>query len=124
LCFFILMELDAPLYVIRRHQGLPEIYGASQTAVDAARDYFTRQTSVVERWIEKAGGAYLLGKDFSAADLLLATCTSWGRFVGIELSTPLSDHLALVSARDGFRKAVERNFTPEAMATLNRDTRT
>jgi glutathione S-transferase len=121
MCIFILMELDAPLYVIRRHEGLPEIYGASQTAVDAARAYFSRQTSVIEGWLENAEGSYLTGEHFSAADLLLATCSSWGRFVGIELSQPLSDHLALVTAREGFRKAFERNFTPEALAMLARN---
>jgi len=118
MCFFILMELDAPLYVIRRHEGLPEVYGASKTAVDAARGYFLRQMGVVEAWLASSGGPYLIGDGFSAADLLLASCTSWGQFVGIELSRPIAEHLEVVSSRDGFRMAIERNFPPEALAML------
>ena len=68
------MEFDAPLYVIRRHQGLPEIYGASQTAVDAAEGYFTRQAGVIEEWLTSKG-PYLMGSEFCGADLLLGTCS-------------------------------------------------
>ena len=91
----VLMELDAPLYVIRRHQGLPEVYGASQTAVDAARDYFVRQTGVVETWLASGNSP-----------------------------KPLADHLEIVSSRDDFRSAFERNFPPEALATLAQNART
>ena len=41
---FILMELDATsMYVVRRHHGLPGIYGEAPVAVDAAFAYFQRQ---------------------------------------------------------------------------------
>lgn len=119
MCFFILMELDAPLYVIRRHKGLPEIYGASQVAVDAAGNYFSRQTGVIEDWLG-AAGPFLMGAEFSCADLLLGTCSTWAQFVGIGLSDPLAQHLALVNDRDGYRAARERNFPPAAMAMLAR----
>jgi glutathione S-transferase len=49
LCFFIMTEMDALLYVIRRHEGLPDIYGRSETACDAARDYFARSAEETER---------------------------------------------------------------------------
>src|SRR5262245_7109542 len=38
LAFFVLMELDATaLYVLRRHEGLPDVYGEAPAACDAAR---------------------------------------------------------------------------------------
>ena len=37
LCLYALTELDAALYVIRRHEGLPHIYGEAPTATQAAR---------------------------------------------------------------------------------------
>lgn len=111
------MEFDAPLYVIRRHQGLPEIYGASQTAVDAAEGYFRRQAGVIEEWLASKG-PYLMGSEFCGADLLLGTCSVWAQFVGIKLSDPLVSHLALVQDREGFRQARERNFPPAALAAL------
>jgi glutathione S-transferase len=118
-CLFILTELDAPLYVIRRHEGLPDIYGAAPTAVIAARDYFERQATEIERrlWGNRP---HLLGDDFSAADLLLATCLAWARVVGILLSDTLSDHLSRCSARPAYHAAFARNFTPAARELLGR----
>ena len=120
--FFITNELDAPLYVIRRHEGLPEIYGASTVAVDAAREYFLRQAQVVESWLKNAG-PYLLGEAFSAADILLASCSAWAQFIGITPPPRLAEHLAGVGTRDGFKRASENNFPPEAMAELGKNRR-
>ena len=115
---FILMELDAPLYVIRRHKGLPEIYGASPTAVKSAEEYFRRQAGVIEDWLS-SDGPHLMDRGFTGADLLLGTCSAWAQFVGIELSETLARHLARVSERDGFKAARARNFPPAAMAMLS-----
>ena len=54
--FFALTEIDATaLYVIRRHAGLPEIYGEAPLAVTAARDYATRQLRRSRHRVERAG---------------------------------------------------------------------
>jgi glutathione S-transferase len=118
-CLFTLTELDASLYVIRRHEGLPEIYGASETAVSAARAYFVRQAAEMERRLSD-GRPHLMGEEFSAADLLLATCLGWAGFVGIQLPEILARHLTLVSGREAYKRAVGKNFTPAAMAMLGR----
>ena len=40
-CYFIMSELDAgSLYVVRRHDGLKQIYGEAPTAVASAKSYF------------------------------------------------------------------------------------
>ncbi len=119
LCLFTLTELDAPLYVIRRHEGLPEIYGESPAAVDSAREYFLRQAGEPEARLSD-GRPYLLGEDFSAADLLLASCLGWARFVDVALPEALEGHLARCSAREAFERARDRNFPPAAMAMLLR----
>ena len=47
--FFMMTELDATaLYVLRRHEGLPEIYGEAEAAVVAAREYFYRQINALD----------------------------------------------------------------------------
>ena len=120
ICFFTMMELDGPLYIIRRHQGLGEIYGASDTAVNAAREYYVRQAQVVEGWLSEAG-PFLMGEAFSAADIFVGSCSSWAQFIGIELSEGLAQHLAIVSERDGFKQAFATNFPPAAMAELARN---
>lgn len=116
-CLFTLMELDAPLYVIRRHEGLPEEYGEAPVAVDAARAYFVRQVAVLEGRLAQ-GQPHILGDDFSAADILLSTCLSWARFVGIELSATLVAYQERLAARPAYATAMERNFPPEAIAAL------
>ena len=117
LCFFTMMELDALLYVLRRHEGLPSIYGESKVACDAARDYFRRQAADIERNFED-GRSHLMGDDFCAADLLLTTCLAWARLSGIELSETLARYCDLVTARPAYAKAYEVNFTAKAMAAL------
>ncbi len=118
LCIFTLMELDAPLYVIRRHGGLPEVYGESPVAIQSAGEYFLRQVAEMDRRLAD-GRPYLFGKNFSAADLLLVTCLGWARVVHLPLSSRLEEYLAGVTSRAGYREAFSRNFTPEAMALLS-----
>ena len=117
-CIFTLMELDAPLYVIRRHGGLPEIYGESPVAIQSAGEYFLRQVAEMDRRLAD-GRPYLFGEDFSAADLLLVTCLGWARIVNLPLSSRLEEYLAGVTDRAGYRAAFSVNFTPEAMAALS-----
>ena len=117
-CIFTLMELDAPLYIIRRHGGLPEVYGESPVAIQSAGEYFLRQVAEMDRRLAD-GRPYLFGEDFSAADLLLVTCLGWARIVGLPLSSRLEEYLAGVTNRAGYRAAFSVNFTPEAVASLS-----
>jgi glutathione S-transferase len=74
---FISMELDATsLYVLRRHEGLPEIYGAAPEACAAARDYFERMLNAATLRLED-NRRYLLGEEFSGVDILMTTCLDW-----------------------------------------------
>jgi glutathione S-transferase len=115
--FFTLTELDAPLYIIRRHQGLADVYGAAPVAVASARDYFLRQTGEIERRLAD-GRPHVLGDAFSAADLMLTSCFVWAKTLGIALSPSIEEHLARCTDRDAFRSAMKENFTPAAMEML------
>lgn len=119
LCFFVMIELDAILYVIRRHEGLPEIYGEAPVATEAARDYFLRQAGDIERGLAD-GRPYLMGEEFGATDLLLATCLLWAEAVGIPLSARLDEYKKRISERPAYRRALARNFPPAAVAALKR----
>lgn len=116
-CLFALMELDAPLYIIRRHQGLPAIYGESPVAVDSAREYFLRQSGEIARRLSD-GRPYTLGDDFSAADILVSTCLTWADFVGIQVADPLLDYQARVTSRAAFGLASKRNLPPAAIKAM------
>ncbi len=118
LVFFAMTEMDAILYTIRRHEGLPEIYGASEVAVSAARDYFLRSAGEIERRLAD-GRPHLLGEAFTVADLIVKTCLDWATLArGVELPGILADYAARISQRPAFGPSMARNFPPEAMAAL------
>ena len=120
LAFFILMELDATaLYVLRRHEGLPDVYGEAPAACSAARAYFTRMAGEIERRLAD-GRPHLLGEAFSAVDVLLTSCLVWAQFIGIPLAAALTAYRDRVATRPAFGRAMAVNFTPEALAALRR----
>ena len=91
---FILMELDATsMYVVRRHRGLPDIYGEAPVAVDAAFAYFQRQIVAAAQAIGD-GRPWLLGDRFTGVDMLMTTCLTWAA----RLEQPIPP--ALIHLRD------------------------
>lgn len=87
---FISMELDATsLYVLRRHEGLPEIYGAAPEACAAARAYFERMLNAAALRLEDER-RYLLGDGFSGVDILMTTCLDWAVRYGFTLPEAFS----------------------------------
>ncbi len=112
LSFFILTELDATsLYIVRRHEGLPQIYGEAPTAVKGARQYFSHQLGEMERRLTD-GRPYLLGDTFLAPDLLLMTCLDWANAIGIELPKTLSQYRLRIATRPAYGEAMGENFAP------------
>ncbi|WP_237216649.1 glutathione S-transferase family protein [Falsiroseomonas oryziterrae] len=108
-CFFIMTELDATsLYVLRRHVGLPHIYGESPEAVRAARAYFKRQAGSVAASLGD-GRPWLLGEAFSGADILLATCLDWAAASDLALPDGVLDYHARARARPAYAAARQAN---------------
>jgi glutathione S-transferase len=111
-CYFIATELDAgSLYVMRRHAGLEHIYGAAPKAVDAARTYFMENAEAMAPRIAKSG-RYLMGEQFSVADILLMTCLDWAVTDRIPLSDTLHAYRSRIAVRPAYQQALERNFPP------------
>ena len=112
--FFALTELDATaLYVIRRHEGLPNIYGAAPEAVACAYEYLARQLTVLENVLSD-GRDYVLGEIFSEADIHLGTCLGWAILLNVELAAGLAAYQQRLSARPPFRAAFAVNGKPLA----------
>lgn len=111
-CCFVLSELDATtLYVLRRHEGLPHIYGEAPAANAAARAYFLQQMRTVERQLADER-PFLLGADFTVADVLLGTCLSWARACDIALSDRVRSYQRGLLARPAYARARAQNFVP------------
>jgi glutathione S-transferase len=108
-CFYTLCELDeTSLYIIRRHADLHETYGEAPAAVDAARIYFRKQMRTVERALE-SNPPYILGDQFTAADILLSTCVSWAVHYNIPVADSVSAYNARMMARPSFALAQQTN---------------
>ena len=64
----------------------------------------------VKREIE-ARGPWLLDETFTGADILLATCLTWARSVGIELGPTLDDYLSQAQSRPAYQAASALNYS-------------
>ena len=113
-CFYAMAELDAhTLYVINKHGGpLKKKFGESAIAVHTAKEGFEMQITKVEKELND-GREFILGDNFSAADILLGTCVESARRIKqyAELNIP---HVCLsywenLKKREGFIKADKRN---------------
>jgi glutathione S-transferase len=108
-CFFIMTELDATsLYVIRRHDMLKHIYGDAPAAVENAKSYFLRQLGHADQALHRHG-PFLMGDEFTTADILLTTCLTWATRVGAPVYDNCRAYLERVMARPAYRAASEAN---------------
>lgn len=108
-CFFIATELDATsLYVMRRHRDLKHIYGDTPDAVKSAGEYFRTQLRYVNVALSD-GRRYLLGGQFTSADILLTTCLSWAVDYGVDVCQSGLDYLGRTMAREAYQRALAAN---------------
>lgn len=107
-------ELDATaLYVLRRHADLHDIYGDAPMANQTAREYFDRMIQSAVARVPASG--YLLGDQFSGADILFTTCLNWAK-TRYQLPIPerFEQYLKLTTERPAFDAAVRANQPVQA----------
>lgn len=106
---FIAMELDATsLYVLRRHEGLPHIYGPADDACAVARAYFDRMINAAALRLDD-GRRYLLGDDFSGADILMTTCLDWAVRCELLLPEAFVEYRNRIDEEPSTARAIEAN---------------
>ena len=106
---FISMELDATsLYVLRRHEGLPEIYGAAPDACTAARAYFERMLNAAALRLED-NRRYLLGECFSGVDILMTSCLDTAMCYGFTLPEAFAAYRARIDDEPSTALAQQAN---------------
>jgi glutathione S-transferase len=109
-CYFIITELDAAsLYVVRRHDGLKQVYGEAPTAVESAKNYFLHNLQAMVPRIG-SNSPYLFGEWLSVADILLTTCLDWAALERISIPEPLVRYRKRVALRPAYQAALARNF--------------
>lgn len=109
-CFFIVAELDATtLYVIRRHgTNLGHIYADAPEVVKTAGEYFRQQLRHVETALAD-GRTYLMGNQFTTADILLGTCLTWAINYKVDICDNAVPYLERLTSRDAYKISNELN---------------
>jgi glutathione S-transferase len=106
---FISMELDATsLYVLRRHEGLPDVYGRADVACIAARDYFSRMILAASEKI-KDGRVFLLGTSFTGADIMMVSTLDWADRCGCDYPSAFKTYREQIIARTSYSLALQAN---------------
>jgi glutathione S-transferase len=111
-CFFIVAELDSTsLYVMRRHRAdaLGHIYGVAPEVVAQAAEYFRQQLRHVEVALSD-GRTFLMGDQFTGADILLTTCLDWAIAYGVGICDNAQPYLERIQNRDAYQKALTANI--------------
>lgn len=109
-CCFILGELDeTSLYVLRRHVGLPHIYGEAPVAAAAAREYCARQLVAAD---ELFVGPYVMGEAIGLPDILLKTCLDWAGRVDVAVPERLKAYAEMIGTRPAYQRAHGINQQP------------
>lgn len=110
-CFFIVAELDSTsLYVMRRHRAdaLGPIYGVAPEVVAKAGEYFREQLRHVDVALSD-GREFLMGNQFTSADILLTTCLDWAIAYGVGICDSAQPYLERMQSREGYRLAKAAN---------------
>ena len=108
--YFSMTELDATaLYVIRRHKGLPEIYGDAPKAVESAEDYFFKQINAVKHLVS-ARGEFLCGAEISTADIIMTTNLDAADNYGIKLPREWEEYKRRMNERNAYLRAIKVNY--------------
>lgn len=82
-------DMDAlGLWIYEKHRVLHKYFGKSPEAVQEAKRQFDSVQAVLVSQLEKDGGPYLLGSDFSAVDILYVHCLDWAKNIGWLIHPP------------------------------------
>ena len=111
-CFFIVAELDSTsLYVMRRHRAdaLGHIYGVAPEVVAQAAEYFRQQLRHVDVALSD-GRTFLMGNQFTGADILLTTCLDWAIAYGVGICDNAQPYLERIQGRDAYQRALTANI--------------
>lgn len=113
-CFFIVTELDSTsLYVMRRHSAsaLGHIYGVAPEVAAKAGEYFREQLRHVEVALDD-GRSFLMGDQFTSADILLTTCLEWAINYEVGICDNAKPYLARIQQRPGYQRGKAANVPP------------
>ena len=106
-CFFALSELEQPLWTLSKHTfALPEKYRVPEI-MDTSRWEFARAATVLAAGLGER--EYIVGDEFTVADILLANTLNWARSRSVEVEQPvLNAYADRMLARPALQRALAR----------------
>lgn len=111
----IMSELDAQgLWMHRKHSAMHKVFGDIPDAVEAARLNFVRMNKQVSEQLNP----YVLGNNFTAADILYVHCLDWAKSIGWHTEWPnsIQPYRELCHARPAYQSS-------KAKRDINKDDR-
>jgi len=116
-CCYVYGEIDeTSLYVMRRHQDLAEIYGASEQVVKSAAAYAAFHFGVLDEHLSKQD--YLMDRGFSLPDILLVSCIDWAMFYNVGVPNSLQAYRSRIAQRPAYQRAMQINYK-DLMGEIN-----
>ena len=76
-CSFAISELEQPLWIMSKHRFVLPVDRRVPAVIDIARWEFTVAAKILAKGLE--GREFILGKTFSAADILIGHTLAWAR---------------------------------------------
>lgn len=120
---FLMTEMDASgLWIHSKHERLAQYLGGPcPIAVAEAKRQFERAQHSMER---EFVGPYVLGGDFTAADILYVHCLNWATSIAW-FPTPtegrLSDYLSLCTSRPAYQRTIAKRTAEEQIRKLKQE---
>ena len=106
MCFFILSELEQPLWTTGKHRfAIPEQYRIPEIISKTAPFEFAKAQSAL--LIIKGDNKYAAGDQFTMADILLAQTLGWAQRFEFSVDASLVAYKDAMNQRDAFARAMK-----------------
>ena len=101
---YAMATLEPPIVEIFLHTVLLPEADRKPAVVEDAKKRFAEVARVLDQAL--AGRTYILGEQFSAADVMIGSTLAWGQFMGVLAGHPtLEQSVARIAARPAFQRA-------------------
>lgn len=119
-------EMDSQgLWIHRKHEAMGKFFTFIPDAVVHARKYFHKTNRGLIKQLKESTGPYLLGNDFTAADIAYVHCLDWSREIGWDdkwkNDGEVVDYYKLCRSRPAFLKV--HGMRKEELAAISKKKR-
>jgi glutathione S-transferase len=102
--FYTMATLEPPLMQVFMHTAMLPEAQRSAKALEEGKKKFGEVATVIENAL--AGKQYLVGEQFSAADVMLGSTVAWAQMLGLLSDWPrVAEYVGRLSSRPAFQRA-------------------